>query len=467
MPAPIWIALPPEVHSALLSSGPGPGPLLAAAGAWTALSTEYSATAEELTALLAAVQAGSWEGPSAEEYVAAHLPYLAWLTQTSATSAAVAAQHEVAAAAYSSALAAMPTLAELAANHVTHGVLVATNFFGINTIPIAVNEADYARMWAQAAATMSGYQDVADAAVATVPRSAPAPTVLKSDTAGSSPSDSTSIYQQLLQFFQNPVGTLQKILSAFATNPAAALTTWGPLLFAIGYNVIPWPLPFYLGPAAALALPIAIGLGLNLLAEQAGQTSPPDITAAEPGAPVPATPAAAATRPEPMPGAAAPIPGPGTPASTPGAGAAATTPAHPLTTGSEGVGGYLVGGTAPDPTGGPPLTDRGDGNAPATPVPAAAAATAVTREPARARRRRRLAMQDYADEYLDLDPDAAAGDPVTSTTASDRGAGPMGFAGTARRARHTRGLATLTGDTLDGDPTVPMVPGSWDPEPDG
>ena len=105
---------------------------------------------------------GRGKGPSAEQYVAAHVPYLAWLMQASANSAAEAAQHETAATAYTAALAAMPTLPELAANHTIHGVLVATNFFGINTIPIALNEADYARMWVQAATTMTTYHAVSD-----------------------------------------------------------------------------------------------------------------------------------------------------------------------------------------------------------------------------------------------------------------------------------------------------------------
>ena len=96
--------------------------------------------------MLANVQAGAWQGPSAESFVAAFVPYLAWLMRASADSASAAAQHETAATAYTAALAAMPTLPELAANHMVHGVLLATNFFGVNTIPIAVNEADYVRM---------------------------------------------------------------------------------------------------------------------------------------------------------------------------------------------------------------------------------------------------------------------------------------------------------------------------------
>lgn len=81
MTFPMWFAVPPEVPSAWLSTGMGPGPLLAAARAWHALAAQYTEIATELASVLAAVQASSWQGPSADRFVVAHQPFRYWLTQ--------------------------------------------------------------------------------------------------------------------------------------------------------------------------------------------------------------------------------------------------------------------------------------------------------------------------------------------------------------------------------------------------
>ena len=92
-----FAALPPEINSALIYTGPGSGPMLAAAAAWDGLAGDLQAVAASYGAVVTGLVDGPWQGPSAASMAAAATPQISWLSAT-AEQAQLAGSQAVAAA---------------------------------------------------------------------------------------------------------------------------------------------------------------------------------------------------------------------------------------------------------------------------------------------------------------------------------------------------------------------------------
>jgi PPE-repeat protein len=161
--------LPPEINSALMYSGPGSGPMLAAAMAWEGLATELHSVASSYGSLIAGLTDEGWQGPAAAGMAGASAAQIAWLSTAAGQAEQAAAQAAAAAGAFEAAFVETVPPPEVAANRALLMGLLATNFFGQNTSAIVATEAQYAEMWAQDAAAMYGYAGASASAATLTP----------------------------------------------------------------------------------------------------------------------------------------------------------------------------------------------------------------------------------------------------------------------------------------------------------
>jgi PPE-repeat protein len=214
-------ALPPEVNSGRIYSGPGSAPLLAAATAWDALASELQTTAASYASTINELTSSGWQGPSSVAAADAAAPYTAWLSSTAAQAEQTASQAQAAAGAYEAAFAASIPPPVIAANRATLALLVATNLLGQNTPAIAANEATYAEFWAQDAVAMYGYAGAATAASQLTSFSAPPATTNDSGQATQSAAaanSTTTGIESFLTELHTELTSLDTQLASYSTD---------------------------------------------------------------------------------------------------------------------------------------------------------------------------------------------------------------------------------------------------------
>lgn len=73
-------ALPPEINSARMYSGPGSTPLMAAAAAWDVLANGLDSVSRGYASVITRLHGESWSGGAAVAMTNAVTPYVSWVT---------------------------------------------------------------------------------------------------------------------------------------------------------------------------------------------------------------------------------------------------------------------------------------------------------------------------------------------------------------------------------------------------
>src|SRR6201999_457374 len=209
-----FAAMPPEVNSALMYTGPGPGPFVSASTAWNILADELFATPPSFNTVITALTA-VWLAPASIAMAAAAAPFIAWITATAGLVEAMGMQVAADTAAYEAAFAMTVPPPVIAANRALYYFLIATNFFGQNTPAIMFTEAQYVEMWAQDATAMYGYLAGAIAATTFTPFPSPP----EATTAAAL----TAATEAAAQAAETPAGTVGQTVSSAAATPLSSV----------------------------------------------------------------------------------------------------------------------------------------------------------------------------------------------------------------------------------------------------
>jgi PPE-repeat protein len=231
-------ALTPEINSARIYSGPGAGPMMAAAAMWNNLAAELSTAASSSQSVISELTGGEWLGPSSAAMAAATAPYVAWMATTAGQLQQAAAQATASAAAYETAFAMTVPPPVIAANRTQLAALVATNILGQNTPAIAATEAHYGEMWAQDAAAMYGYA-ASSAAASKLPLvMSPAPTNNGTGLAAPAAALAGAGTGNTQTSLQGLVSSLPSALQSLASPLAGSSAATNPLDSLLGNNVV-------------------------------------------------------------------------------------------------------------------------------------------------------------------------------------------------------------------------------------
>lgn len=223
-------ALPPEVNSQRMYSGPGAAPMLAAASAWSGLAAELRSTATDFHNVLITLHNEEWIGPASTLMADAVAPYEAWLVSTTAQAEHAASQARSAAAAYQSAFAQTVPPPLIATNRSQLASLVQTNILGQNTAAIAAKEAEYGQMWAQDAAAMYTYAGSSATASALTPFTSPPQIANPAATqiqAAATTQAAASTAGKAQSMLSRVISEVPKALSSLSSPVRAALTAGG------------------------------------------------------------------------------------------------------------------------------------------------------------------------------------------------------------------------------------------------